>query len=103
MGIAFPFLDRGMSGVSLGVFFLDTFIGFQLKTQDIGMDLHSLGWIAVHPQNFLEVMFYPTLLTVQMPTKQIYRMPKLERASENIWTVLILLLPLFCEEMKVRR
>lgn len=43
MGIAFPFLDRGMSGVSLGVFFLDTFIGFQLKTQDIGMDLHSLG------------------------------------------------------------
>lgn len=28
-----------MSGVSLGVFFLGTFIGFQLKTQDTGMDL----------------------------------------------------------------
>lgn len=43
MGVVFPFLDRGMSGVSLGVFFLDTFIGFQLETQDIGMALHSLG------------------------------------------------------------
>lgn len=91
-----------MSGVSLGVFFLGTFIGFQLKTQDIGMYLHGLGWIAVHPQNFLEVIFYPALLTVPMPTKQIYRMSKLERTSENIWTILILLLPLFCEEMKIR-
>lgn len=43
MGIAFPFLDGWMSGVSLGVFFLGTFIGFQLKTQDIGMDPHGLG------------------------------------------------------------
>lgn len=43
MGIAFPFLDRWMSRVSLGVFFLGTFIGFQLKTQDIGMDLQGLG------------------------------------------------------------
>lgn len=36
------------------------------------------------PQNFLEVIFYPALLTVPMPTKQIYRMSKLERTSENI-------------------
>lgn len=43
MGIAFPFLDGWMSRVSLGVFFLGTFIGFQLKTQDIGMDLQGLG------------------------------------------------------------
>lgn len=69
MGIAFPFLDGWMSGVSLGVFFLGTFIGFQLKTQDIGMDLHGLGWIAGHHQNFLEVTFYPILLVAQMPTK----------------------------------
>lgn len=58
MGIAFPFLDRWMSGVSLGVFFLGTFIGFQRKTQDIGMDLQSLCWIAVHhPQTSLRFYF----------------------------------------------
>lgn len=72
MGIAFPFLDGWVSGVSLGVFFLGTFIEFQLKTQDIGMDLHGLGWIAGHPQIFLEVTFYPTLLTVQRPTEHIF-------------------------------
>lgn len=33
------------------------------------MDLHGLGWIAGHHQNFLEVTFYPTLLVAQMPTK----------------------------------
>lgn len=42
MGIAFPFLDGWMSGVSLGVFFLGTIIGFQRKTHDIGMDLQGL-------------------------------------------------------------
>lgn len=55
-----------MSGVSLGVFFLGACIGFQLKSQDIGMDPQGLGRVAVHSQNFLEVTFY---LTLQMSTE----------------------------------
>lgn len=67
----------------LGSVFLGHFHWVSTKTQD-SWYVSSRLLNCSPPPNFLEVIFYPTLLTVPMPTKQIYRMSKLERTSENI-------------------
>lgn len=57
----------GWAEVPGGVFFLGTF--YWVSTENTGYWYGSLGWIAVHPQNFLEAMPYPSFLKSQALTQ----------------------------------
>lgn len=57
----------GWAEVPGGVFFLGTF--YWVSTENTGYWYGPLGWIAVHPQNFLEATSYPSFLKSQALTQ----------------------------------
>lgn len=53
----------------LGSVFLGHFHWVSAKNTGYWYGSHGLGWMAGHLPNILKATFYPTLLTVQMPTE----------------------------------